>query len=256
MTARTALITGAARRLGAAIARSLHSQGHLVIIHYNKSSDAAKALTNELNTLRANSAYSIQADLNQSDEVKTLAEQARQIDNKLSILINNASSFYPHKLGEINETIWQDLQNSNLKAPFFLSQALAGTLSAQKGCIVNISDIFAQRPRHNYSAYCIAKAGNDMMTKALALELAPAVRVNGIAPGAILLPENQEPENPNSKALAPASHALKPKILEAVPLNKMGGEESIVETVNFLVNSANYITGQIIPVDGGRTLMQ
>lgn len=242
MTRKVVLITGAARRIGAAIAKKLHAEGSNVVIHYRHSAQDALQLCETLNAQRNSSAAAIAADLSDIDAVTALAQKSVDVWGRLDTLINNASSFYPTSIGQSNPEQWQDLFDSNLKAPFFLAQALAAELKKNQGCIINMADIHADRPLKEHTIYCCAKAGNTMLTKSLARELAPEVRVNGIAPGAIMWPE----ENLSSSA--------KNEILERTALKRSGCESDIAGTVNFLVNHAPYITGQIIPVDGGRTL--
>ncbi len=239
-----ALITGAARRIGASIARALHAAGHRVIIHYRQSATEAQALCTELNRLRADSALALTADLSQLDDIQRLASQAAEHWQRLDLLINNASSFYPTPVDSATEEQWDDLIGSNLKAPFFLAQALAPSLKQSRGCIINMADIHAERPLKNHSLYCLAKAGNVMLTKSLAKELAPDIRVNGIAPGAIMWPE-QESE---------LSQTGKQEILQRIPLSRSGEAEDIAKTVLFLAQQAPYISGQILAVDGGRSL--
>ena len=181
-----ALITGGGRRIGAEITRQLHQQDYRVLIHYLRSVSEATELAAELNAQRADSALAIKADLNSAADVESLAQLAITSWGRLDVLINNASSYYPTQFGQVSEAQWEDLIASNTKAPFFLSQALAPELKKQKGCIVNIVDIHAERPALEYSPYTIAKAGNAMIIKSLARELAPDVRVNGVAPGVII----------------------------------------------------------------------
>jgi len=239
-----ALITGGGRRIGAEIAKKLHHNGFNIIIHYLRSSTEAGELAQQLNELRSNSASTLKANLTLSKEVNTLAKNAVSIWGRLDALINNASSYYPTKFGEVSEAQWEDLQASNSKAPFFLSQALAPELKKQRGCIVNIVDIHAERPLQGYSPYTIAKAATAMLTKSLARELAPEVRVNGVAPGVIIWPENA----------AEHSDKEKQRILEQVPLAREGSANDIAQTVLFFVKDAPYITGQILAVDGGRSI--
>ena len=240
-----ALITGAARRIGAEIARTLHASGYNIIVHYRSSNTAANELVRELNAARPNSAESLAADLNAVEQVKHLAEQSLALWGRMDVLVNNASNFYPTPLHSADETQWNDLLGSNLKAPFFLTQALAEALKQNSGCVINIADIFGMRPMANHSIYSIAKAGNIMLTKSLALELAPNVRVNGIAPGAMLWPEDEQGqlrENPDA--------------LKKIPTGSLGGAQSIADTVLFLTRKNSYITGQVLCVDGGRSLRQ
>ncbi len=238
------LITGAARRIGAAIATRLHARGYRVIIHYQNSADDAEQLCAEFNTLRADSAHSLQASLLDIDSVTQLAEASIAHWGQLNALVNNASSFYPTPLGTATSSQWEDLIGSNLKGPFFLCQALAEELKKHSGSIVNIADIHAHQPLSNHSIYCIAKAGNTMLTKSLAKDLAPNVRVNGIAPGVILWPENDAQKNDEQELL-----------LKMIPLQRMGSSEDIARLADFFITGASYITGQTIAVDGGKNLI-
>ena len=242
LTCKVALITGAARRIGAAIATRLHQDGANVAIHYRGSRDAATALAQRLNSLRPASAATFQADLNDTARLPELLAAVVEWGGRLDILVNNASSFYPTPPGEITEAQWNDLIGSNLKAPLFLSQAALKELRATKGAIVNIVDIHAQRPLANHTVYGPAKAGLAMLTRSLAKDLAPAIRVNGISPGAILWPEDD------------MSDATKRSILRQVPLGRPGSPEDIAGCVLYLVRGATYVTGQIIAVDGGRSV--
>lgn len=239
-----ALITGGGRRIGAEIATQLHQHGFNVIIHYLRSSSEANGLAKRLNETRENSAITIKADLTQLGSVKKLGSDAIGTWGRLDVLINNASSYYPTEFGKVNEKDWDDLQASNSKAPFFLSQSVSAELTKQQGCIVNIVDIHAERPVLEYSPYTIAKAGIAMLTKSLARELAPKVRVNGVAPGVIIWPENA----------AEHSEQEKQRILEQIPLAREGSAKDIAKTVLFFVKDAPYITGQILAVDGGRSI--
>jgi pteridine reductase len=243
LAGKTALVTGAANRIGAQIARTLHQNGANLIIHYRQSLDAAEALAQQLNAERTNSACCLQAELSNLDAIDTISQQASQAFGGLDILINNASSFYPTPLGEITGDDWDNLIGSNFRAPLFLSQACYPFLRAANGAIINMLDIYARLPLKNHSLYCAAKAANAMLVKSLALEMAPKVRVNGIAPGAILWPENSA-----------ASQAQQQKaILAKIPLQRCGSPESIVQAVLFLLAN-EYITGEVIRIDGGRLL--
>lgn len=237
-----ALVTGAARRVGAAIANRLHANGADVAIHYRASADAANELVAELNSARPDSAIAIQADLAQTASLPDLVTAIIKWRSRLDILINNASSFYPTPIGEISEAHWDDLLGSNLKAPLFLSQAALPFLRKQRGVIVNIVDIHAERPLKNHAVYGSAKAGLAMLTRSLAKDLAPEVRVNGVSPGAILWPENG------------MSDAVKESILKQIPLARAGEPDDIASCVLYLVKDASYVTGQIIAVDGGRSI--
>lgn len=237
-----ALITGASKRIGAMTARLLHESGYNVIIHCRLSHQAADELAQELNTQRADSAKVVQADLNDETIYNNLIHQAYQCWQRLDVLVNNASSFYPTPVGSITLDDWNILINSNMKAPLFLAQAAAPHLKAVRGCIINLIDVHAQRPMKDHPVYCAAKAGLAMITQSLAKELGPEVRVNGVAPGAILWPDNDMPEH------------TKKYILERTALKRPGDPIDIAKTIVFLVKDSDYITGQIIAVDGGRTL--
>jgi pteridine reductase len=241
---KTALITGASRRIGAAIARLLHAHGMNLVLHYRNSATETQRLCDQLRQQRSDSAVICRGDLCQIEQLATLVQCAQDSFGRLDLLVNNASSFYPSKVGEVDQRVWDDLMGSNLKGPFFLSQAAATLLKAHQGCIVNLVDIHAERPKFGYPVYSMAKAANAMMVKALARELAPDVRVNGIAPGAILWPEET------------VSLAEQQRILARTALQRAGNEDDIARTLLFLVRDAAYITGQIINVDGGRTLQQ
>ena len=237
-----ALITGAARRIGAAIARTLHAQGADVAIHYRESGEAANAVAADLNAIRANSAATFAADLNDLADLNHLVDDVRAWRSRLDILVNNASSFYPTPVGEITEEQWNDLVGTNLKAPLFLSQAALPALREARGVIINIVDVHSQRPLRNHAVYGPAKAGLAMLTRSLAKDLAPEVRVNGVSPGAILWPENG------------MSAATKDAILEQIPLGRPGTPEDVANAVLFLAKDADYVTGQIIAIDGGRSI--
>lgn len=239
-----ALITGAAQRIGATIARTLHQRGYRVLLHYRNNVDAAQTLAAELNQQRGDSCRCLQADLCQIEQVEQLAQQAVQAFGRLDVLINNASDFYPTAIGNATADDWHALFGSNLQGPFFLSQALTPALRQQHGCIVNLIDIHAEKPLREHTLYCMAKAGLRMMTLSLAKELGPEVRVNGVAPGAILWPEQGQPLDEQAQQ----------GIIERTALKRTGTPEDISRTVIFLVDGADYITGQIIAVDGGRSL--
>ena len=238
---KTALITGGALRIGAQIAQTLHNDGYNIIIHYRHSKQAAESLAQTLNTQRSDSATIIQAELSSLDDIQALSHNIKQLD----VLVNNASVFYPTPVEEVNQNTWHDIMDTNVMAPFFLSQSLTATLRKTSGCIINIIDIHAERPLKNHAIYNISKASIAMMTKTLAKELAPEIRVCGVAPGSILWPENE----------ASLTDEQKNKMLNKIALRKQGNATDIANTVLFLVNST-YITGQIINVDGGRTLNQ
>jgi pteridine reductase len=236
------LVTGAARRIGAEIVRSLHGTGWRVILHYRSSRAEAEALAAALNRKQPDSVRLLQADLAETGKLGQLMENALEFWGRLDGLVNNASAFYPTPLGTVTEAQWDDLMASNLKGPFFLAQAAAEPLRRRGGCIVNIVDVYAERPLKSYPVLSVAKAGLAALTRALAVELAPEVRVNGISPGAILWPEQGEAGNDPAVLLA------------KVPLGRMGEPADIARAVLFLMEDAAYVTGQILPVDGGRTL--
>lgn len=239
---RTALITGAAHRIGNAITRCLHEAGADIVLHYRSSRSGAEALQRELNGYRPDSVALVQADLHDTAQFPALAEQAQQAFGRLDILINNASSFYPTPVGEITEQHWDDLIGTNLKAPLFLSQALAPYLRRDNGCIVNMVDIHADRPLRAHPVYSMAKAGLVMLTKSLAAELGPEIRVNAIAPGAILWPDTEMDQQ------------AKEEIIGRTFLKRRGDPTDIAGAVRFLVRDATYVTGQVLAVDGGRSL--
>lgn len=240
-TIKVALVTGSAQRLGAATVRELHGRGWHVLIHCRQSRAAAEALAASLNHVRADSARVLEADLANLNAVQKLAAEAVTQWGRLDALVNNASSYYPTPTGSATEAQWQDLFSSNAQAPFFLSQALDPALRKSGGSIVNMVDIHASRPHREHTIYCMAKAALLMMTKSLALELAPEIRVNGIAPGAILWPDTVQDSD----------LAAQEKILAGVPLGKLGTPQDIARAIAFLLESP-YITGQILGVDGGR----
>jgi len=242
LTGQCALITGAARRIGAAIATTLHAAGANIAIHYRSSSDDAEQLCADFNKLRKNSAAVFKADLQYPEQIEVLAEAVVGWHDRLDILVNNASTFYPTPLGSVTQQQWNDLLDSNLKAPLFLSQAALPALRKNGGNIVNIVDIHAVRPLRDHAVYGSAKAGLAMLTRSLAKDLAPQVRVNAVAPGAIMWPEDGMTE------------ATQQSILEQIPLARQGAADDIAGAVLYLVRDASYVTGQILAVDGGRSL--
>jgi pteridine reductase len=237
-----ALVTGAARRIGAAIAELLHSHGANVAIHYRGSEADALELSDKLNARRTDSASIFRADLARSGEPASLLDAAVAWSGRLDILVNNASSFYPTPIGSITEEDWSDLVDTNLKAPLFLSQAAVPHLRSSRGAIVNIIDIHAQRPLRDHAVYGSAKAGLAMLTRSMAKDLAPEIRVNGVAPGAIAWPENG------------MGDATREKIIAQIPLGRSGDPADIARCVLFLVRDATYATGQIVTIDGGRSI--
>jgi pteridine reductase len=237
------LVTGAARRVGAEIARTLHAAGACVMLHYRTSGAEATALAAELDGVRPAAAASAQANLSDLAAVRQLVEETVARFGRLDAVVNNASSFFATPLGRIDEAAWDDLMGSNLKGPLFLAQAAAAHLEAAGGTIVNITDIHAERPLKGYPLYSIAKAGLLGLTRALAVELGPRVRVNAVAPGAIAWPEGGTDFPPDERD-AIVRHTL---------LGRTGEPADIARTVKFLIFDAPYITGQVINVDGGRT---
>lgn len=243
LQSKVALITGGGRRIGAEICRMLHQDGMNLVIHYRNSEEDAHALQEELHAIRPESVVLVQGDIISIPKLQNLVFATTEAFGRLDVLINSASTFYPTPIGETDEAQWDDLMGTNLKAPFFLSQAAAPHLKASKGCIVNLTDIHGERTLKNHPVYTAAKAGLISLTKALARELAPEVRVNAIAPGVILWPENDLDE------------MAKQRIVSRIPLKKPGSPEHIASTVRFLIRNADYITGQIIAVDGGRLVV-
>lgn len=241
---KVALVTGGAQRIGAVIVRSLHAAGMRVAIHYHASAAAAEELAGELKAVRPDSAVAVQGDL---DDPTCPAELVAAIEarfGRLDVLVNNASRFYPTPLDTATAAQWDELMGSNLRAPFFLAQAAAPLLRAAGGCIVNLVDVHAQRPLKDHSIYCMAKAANAMMVMSLARELGPAVRVNGVAPGAILWPDRE------------LSDAAKQEILDRTALKRTGAMEDVARAALFLIRDADYVTGQVLAVDGGRSVQQ
>jgi pteridine reductase len=239
---RWALITGAAKRIGATIARTLHDAGANVVIHYNSSATLADELAAELNSARKGSAFTVSADVREVDALERMAKDVVARTGTLDVLVNNASNFYPTPLGTVTPEQWHDLVGSNLKAPLFLSQALLPALKEARGCIVNIVDVHSQRPLRDHPVYGAAKAGLAMLTRSLAKDLGPYIRVNGVSPGAILWPDEG------------MSEQLRAAIVKQTALKRTGDPQDIATTVLFLVRDAPYITGQIIAVDGGRSV--
>ena len=242
LSGKVILITGAAQRIGAEMARTLHQQGANIAIHYRQSIGSAQALQNELEKQRPDSCLLIQADLLNAEAYSPLIKRCVEHFGQLDVLINNASSFYPTPIGQMTLNDWDDLIGSNLKAPLFLSQEAYPYLNKTSGCIINIVDIHADKPLKNHTLYCAAKAGLVMATKSLARELGPDVRVNGIAPGAILWPE-QEMED-----------VTKQDILSRIALKRQGNPGEIAKAALFLIKDATYTSGHILNVDGGRSL--
>lgn len=242
LAGKCALITGAAVRVGAVIARRLHAEGASVAVHYRGSREAAENLIAELNAERAGSARVFQADLADLASIRKLIDDVASWNSRLDILVNNASSFYPTPIQEATEFQWDDLMASNLKAPYFLAQFALSYLRAAQGSIINIVDIHAQRPLRDHNIYGAAKAGLVMLTRSLAKDLAPEVRVNAVAPGAILWPDNN------------MSDETKETIIDQIPLGRSGSPADIAGAVIFFASEAEYVTGQVLAVDGGRSI--
>jgi pteridine reductase len=237
-----ALVTGGGRRVGAAIARRLHAAGANVMLHYRDSQTDADALAKELNSAREKSASTVKAELLAPIAPKALVSAVLQSFGRLDVLVNNASSFFPVPVGGIEASHWEELVGSNLRAPLFICQEAAPELAKNEGAIVNIVDIHAERPLKGYPVYTIAKAGLAALTRALAVELAPRVRVNGVAPGAIAWPEDGQ-----------FDEAERARIMMTTPLGRIGAPEDVAQAVHFLA-CATYVTGQVLAVDGGRSI--
>lgn len=238
------LITGGAKRVGAAICRQLHAEGASLMIHYRSSAHEARALQAELNLQRSQSVAIFQADLLQVTGLPNLVAETIQQFGQLDVLINNASSYYPTEIGQIDEAKWLDLVGSNLKAPLFLSQAAAQELRKNHGCIINITDMHVERPKKGYVVYSVAKAGLVTLTKSLAHELGPEVRVNAVAPGPVQWPDN----NPQF------DEVYRQRVINQTLLKRVGEPEDIAKAVKFLIYDAPFITGHVLAVDGGRSL--
>jgi len=239
---KTALVTGAARRIGAAIARELHAAGANVVLHYRGAEADAAALEADLNKARAGSALKVKADLLAPIAPRALVGAALDRYQRLDVLVNNASTFYPTAVGAIEAAHWEELMGSNLRAPLFIAQEAARELAKQKGAIVNLADIHAERPMRGYVVYSIAKAGLVAMTRSLAVELGPDVRVNAVAPGAIAWPDDGQFPPPE-----------RGRIVATTPLGRLGSPEAIAQAVHFLA-TAPFVTGQVLAVDGGRSV--
>jgi pteridine reductase len=237
-----ALITGGARRIGAAIARALHAAGYDIALHYRNTAGEAQALVAELLRQRSDSAFSVQAELADMDALPALVESVIARFGRLDAVINNASSFYPTAVGATTPAHWDELFASNAKGPYFLSQAAAPHLRRQRGTILNLVDLYASSPLAGHPVYCMAKAALAMMTRSLALELAPEVRVNAIAPGAILWPERGK------------SATARQALIDATPLARAGNAADIAQAAVFLLRDAPFVTGQILAIDGGRSI--
>lgn len=238
------LITGGAKRVGAAITRELHRHGANIVLHYHTSAKEAVSLQAELNQVRPSSVVVVQANLLDMDALPALIETALLHFGRLDALVNNASSYYPTQLGQIDTTHWEELMGSNLKAPLFLSQAAAAALRTSQGCIVNITDMHIERPKKHYIVYSAAKAGLVSLTKSLAQELAPNVRVNAVAPGPVLWPDNNQEFDEDYRQ----------QVVNQTLLKRTGEPADIAKAVKFLISDAPFITGHVLAVDGGRNL--
>jgi len=236
------LITGAARRIGACIATTLHQRGCNVLLHYHSSSDPVSELAEQFNALRPDSAFILQADLGKQDDINMLATAVKARVAQLDLLVNNASRFFPTTIGSTSMAQWDELMDSNLRGPYFLTQALLPELATAGGSVVNLLDVHAVKPMHGHAVYCMAKAGLQMMTLAMAKDLGPQIRVNGVAPGAILWPEHD------------CSSQDQQKILKKTVMGRAGSPEDIASAVVYLGLDAPYVTGQVLAVDGGRSL--
>lgn len=242
LAGRTVLITGAAQRVGAVVAKTLHAGGANLALHYRSSRAEATAIVDEMNAARRGSAVALQADLLVIEQLSGLVDRTLASFGGLDVLVNNASTFYPTPVGGITPSQWDDLLGTNLKAPLFLSQAAAPALRASRGLILNLADIHGQRPLREHTTYSVAKAGLIMLTRSLARELAPEVRVNAIAPGPVMWPVHG------------ADDALKKKIVERTALKRMGSPEDIAKAARYFAVDAPFVTGQVLAVDGGRSL--
>ena len=242
---KVALVTGGARRIGAQLCRTLHEAGYDIALHYRNSVEDADALAGALNGSRDGSATCFKAVLGDRSAAEGLASEVIDHFGRLDLLVNSASSFYPTPIGSVSEEDWDTIVGSNLKGPFFLSQALADALRQTRGSIVNLIDIHGERPLAEHSVYSTAKAGLAMLTRSLARELAPLVRVNGVSPGVILWPQSDEAEDEGRRQ----------RQLQRIPLGVQGNPQDIAEAALFLAERAPYVTGQIIAVDGGRSLI-
>ena len=238
------LITGGAKRVGAAICRSLHAEGYTMMIHYKSSLQEAQSLKAELNLHRPNSVAIVQGDLLDIASIPNLVAATVNTFGRLDVLINNASTYYASELGEIDESKWHDLVGSNLKAPLFLSQAAASELRKNYGCIVNITDMHVERPKKGYIIYSVAKAGLVTLTKSLAHELSPEVRVNAVAPGPVQWPDS----NPQF------DEVYRQRVINQTLLKRVGEAEDVAKAVKFLIADAPFITGHVLAVDGGRSI--
>lgn len=239
---KVALVTGGARRIGSEIVRCLHAEGMSIALHYLHSLDDARRLSDELNAIRANSVRLFEADLRDDTAIQEMLASVAAAFTRLDVLVNNASRFFATPVGAVDDAAYRELLDINLKAPLFLAQAAVPQLEQTKGCIVNIADIYARQPLGGHAVYSAAKAGLVMLTRSLALELAPAIRVNAVAPGAILWPESG------------ADEAQRAAVLAKIPMGRIGEPADIAQAVLFLVRDAHYVTGQVIRVDGGRAI--
>jgi len=242
MRAKLALVTGAAQRIGACIAGELHQRGCKLLLHYHSNQQAVSELAAQLNATRPGSAVVVQADLCKPEDIEKLAQQVRETSDRLDLLVNNASRFFATTPGDTSASQWDELMGSNLRGPYFLVQALLPELTLAAGNVVNLIDIHASKPMPGHAVYCMAKAGLQMMTMALARDLGPKIRVNGVAPGAILWPQDDYPAE------------VQANILKKIVMGRTGEPQDIASAVAYLGLDAPYVTGQILTVDGGRSL--
>jgi len=242
LAGKTALVTGGARRIGAAVGRALHAAGANLVLHYHSSAEDAQSLARELNGLRPSSVRLAACDLLDLAQLPLLVTAAADAFGGLDVLVNNASTFYPTPVGDITPTDWEDLVGTNLRAPLFLAQAAAPLLHAARGLIINMTDIHGMKPLRRYPVYSVAKAGLIMLTRSLARELGPRVRVNAVAPGPVMWPDNG------------LDTALQAKIIQRTALKRTGSAEDVARACLFFATEAPYVTGQILAVDGGRSI--
>ena len=242
LATKVALITGGARRIGSEIVRCLHAEGMNIALHYLSSLEDARLLRDELNTIRPASVHLFEADLRDDTAIREMVASVTTAFTRMDVLVNNASRFFATPLGSVDDAAYQELLDVNLRAPLFLAQAAVPHLEKTKGCIINIADIYGRQPLNGHAVYCAAKAGIIMLTRSLALELAPGIRVNAVAPGAILWPESG------------ADEVKRTAVLAKTPMGRTGDPSDVAQAVLFLVRDADYVTGQVIKVDGGRAI--
>lgn len=243
LTGKVALITGGARRIGATIGQAFHAEGMRLVVHYRGSSKDAHALQTRLNEQREDSVVLVRGDLLDVAKLANLVHETVQAFGRLDVLVNNASRFYSTRVGSVTEDHWEELVGTNLKAPFFLSQAAAPALKKHRGCVINVCDIYSERPLASHAVYCATKAGLVSLTRSLARDLAPEIRVNGISPGAIMWPEQD------------SDQVSQQRIISRTPLKSIGDPTDIAQTALYLLRDAPFVSGQVIAVDGGRSIV-